>query len=293
MAHSCHSDVFSETIAEMTYLDVAAAAERGAVMLWGIGVIEQHGPHLPTGTDVYLPAARLRGVKSELSRRGIEALILPPYYWGVNVVSGAFPASYDVPSDLMRQILTEILCGVAADGFTRVFCFSGHGDALHNQTIFLAVENAIRQSGADISLVLDASLVRRLQLDPASPAITMTTGAPLVLAGDSATQSSSPMASAARPGADQIDVHAGCWETSMLLASRPELVRDDIRRELPSTVFDVGMLESWRRGYADARAIAPDGYVGDPASASRAEGASLLDLAIEEACAAIELRIST
>ena len=87
------TDIFAGTIAEMTWLEVEQAAKGGAALLWAFGVIEQHGPHLPTGTDVYLPQAQLREVRRLLGERGIDALIVPPYYWGVNVVSGAFPAS--------------------------------------------------------------------------------------------------------------------------------------------------------------------------------------------------------
>ena len=88
------SNPFAGTIAEMTREEVDSAARRGAVVLWAIGVIEQHGPHLPAGTDVYVPMSTLLGMKDHLSEQGVEALILPPYYWGVNHVSSAFPASY-------------------------------------------------------------------------------------------------------------------------------------------------------------------------------------------------------
>jgi len=113
-------DVFSETIAEMTWFEVEAAAKRGAVLLWAFGVIEQHGPHLPTGTDVYLPAARLRRIRRVLKERQVEALIVPPYYWGVNVVSGSFPASYRVRPELMRELMADVLCSFEQDGFRHV-----------------------------------------------------------------------------------------------------------------------------------------------------------------------------
>ena len=45
--------VFEGTVANMTWPAVEQAALRGAVMLVPIGVIEQHGPHLPLATDVY------------------------------------------------------------------------------------------------------------------------------------------------------------------------------------------------------------------------------------------------
>jgi len=93
MSHATGESILKDTIAEMTYPEVEAAVTRGAIALWGLGVIEQHGPHLPAATDVYIPSVRLRTVKRLLAEQGIEALIIPPFYWGVNHVSAAFPAT--------------------------------------------------------------------------------------------------------------------------------------------------------------------------------------------------------
>ena len=55
--------IFHGTMADMTFPEVMQAAADRAVVLWGLGVIEQHGPHLPLGTDVYMPSALLRRVQ--------------------------------------------------------------------------------------------------------------------------------------------------------------------------------------------------------------------------------------
>jgi creatinine amidohydrolase len=87
------ASVLSQTIAEDTYTGVERAAARGAIALWALGAIEEHGPHLPLATDVEIPSAQLRGVKARLARAGIQAVIVPPYYWGVNRVTGDFAGS--------------------------------------------------------------------------------------------------------------------------------------------------------------------------------------------------------
>src|SRR5699024_7257262 len=166
-------DVFADSIAEMTWYEVEHAAKAGAILLWPIGVIEQHGPHLPIATDIYLPTDRVRRIKSILAAREITALIMPPFYWGINVVSGSFPASYGISPTLMRDVLSELLVGFCADGFERVFCFSGHGDALHNQTIYQSISKAIESSSADISFVVDAGLAQRLKLEFNDPLLTL------------------------------------------------------------------------------------------------------------------------
>ena len=69
---------FKSTIAEMTWPDVAEAS-KGAAALWGIAVIEEHGPALPLGTDTYGVAASMQGVKTALSGQGVKSLVVPTF----------------------------------------------------------------------------------------------------------------------------------------------------------------------------------------------------------------------
>ncbi|MFI4988252.1 MAG: creatininase family protein, partial [Alphaproteobacteria bacterium] len=100
--------VFHETMADMTFPELEAAARDGAVTLWGLGVIEQHGPHLPLATDVYVPQATLRRARQLLAARGIASVIVPPFYWGVNHVTGRFPGSFEVRPAVMVELMTDV-----------------------------------------------------------------------------------------------------------------------------------------------------------------------------------------
>lgn len=271
------SDVFRDTIAEMTWQEVERAADDGAVLLWAFGVIEQHGPHLPAGTDVYLPSAQLRGVRRELARRGVPALIMPPYYWGVNVVSGSFPASYNVRPEVMKALMADVLTGIGKDGFRHVFCFSGHGDALNNRTVHEGIRLGSQLTGLDISFVIDRRLAERLGLDPDDPHVSPT-GAALAKSDTSATPA-------------HIDVHAGDWETSQMLVAQPSLVRNDVRAGLKSTEYGPEDLAVWRKGYGHARVKTPLGYFGDPAAADAANGRRLLEQQVTNAADAIQERL--
>ncbi|TDD80451.1 creatininase family protein [Actinomadura darangshiensis] len=265
-------DVFAGTLAELTWHEVDQAARSGAVLLWAFGVIEQHGPHLPTGTDVYLPVARLRGVQELLAERGLRALIVPPYYWGINVVSGAFPASYGVRPELMREVMADLLTGMARDGFRHVFCFSGHGDALHNRTIHDGVRTASERADVDASFVTEPALARRIGLDPDDPRLT--------LCGPDEPPPEGPP-----------DVHAGRWETSLMMHLHPGLVREEVRARLEPSGLGPSELATWRKGYEHARRVTPDGYFGDPAAASAGEGHRIQAAAAEQAADAIALRL--
>ncbi len=287
-------DIFADSIAEMTWFEVERAAKAGAVLLWAFGVIEQHGPHLPTGTDVYLPSARLRDVKKLLSARGIEALIVPPYYWGVNVVSGSFPASYRVRPETMRELMADVFCSLESDGFSRVFCFSGHGDALHNRTICDGIALGRERTKMDIGFVIEDALATRLGLPLDDPRLVLhperAPEAPfrfLQINGSSPSGAVVPEDRAPR----YIDVHAGEWETSMMMCSCPALVREQVRTTLVPTNYGPDDLAEWRHGFERARAKTPLGYFGDPAAASLADGVHSLASSAERAADAIEARL--
>lgn len=278
------TDILAGTIAEMTWFQVEQAARDGAVVLWAFGVIEQHGPHLPTGTDVYLPSARLVEVQRELGRRGVPALVLPPFYWGVNVVSASFPASYSVRPSVIQELMSDVLLGLARDGFRHIFCFSGHGDALHNATVHGGARLGAERAGVDVSFVADAALATRLGLDLDDPHVTVSgpvAGHPSV----ERVVASSPSTPAGAPAPEGfVDVHAGRWESAQMLSARPDLVREESRVALPSTDLGPDALAVWRQGFDAARSTTPLGYFGDPAAATVDEGrASLRESAVEAA----------
>src|SRR3990170_2549921 len=76
MAENSVRSVLSGTMAEMTYVELEEAARGGAVALWALGAIEEHGPHLPLATDVYVPTAQLRLTQQKLAAQKIGSVIV-------------------------------------------------------------------------------------------------------------------------------------------------------------------------------------------------------------------------
>lgn len=246
--------IFTDTLAEMTSQDIEKASREGAIVLWTLGVIEEHGPHLPTGTDIYLPTARLRRVRTLLSEHGIPSVILPAYYWGVNHVTSSFPSSIEVRPEIMTELMVDVLKSLKKGGFKSVFCASGHNDALHNQTIYEGIKKGRESSQIDASFLVDSMVARRLKFKSTDPKVTIY----------SASHEGTPPRF--------LDVHAGSFETSMMMATEPGLVRTDVMRSLRSTDLGPEDLAEWRKGHEHARKKTPLGYFGDPASADAEVG---------------------
>jgi creatinine amidohydrolase len=264
--------VFHDTMADMTYPEIAEAAASGAAVLWGLGVIEQHGPHLPLATDVYVPYAVLRRVKRLLADSGISSLIMPPFYWGVNHVTGRFPGSFEIRPAVMSELIIDVLGSLKKDGFGKVFCLSGHGDAMHNNALIDGVRRGSAASGIDGVMVVSPGFAKRLGLDAADPRV-------LVTAPEGGTPPRHP------------DVHAGEWETSLLLEYFPDVVRQEILPTLKSTEFSAADLDEWRKGQEHAERMTPQGYIGHPAVANKAYGADSVERQAAVIAAAIASRL--
>ena len=249
--------IFAGTMADMTYPEIKRASEKGAAVLWAMGVIEEHGPHLPLGTDVYLPNGVLQRARQILAERDIPAVIVPPFYWGVNQVTGAFPGSFEVRPEIMIELMADVFASLAKDGFKAAYCLSGHGDIAHNLTIVEGIRRGRDDAGLDARKLVPPALAERMA----------------EAAGDEdladcllVTEPFGP------PPGKFLDVHAGKEETSRIWSSCPDLLRADIAAGLAPTNLELDDLKEWRKGREHAARKTPDGYFGDPASADSKEG---------------------
>lgn len=252
--------IFKGTIADLTYTEYEAAVKGGAVAIWGLGVVEEHGPHLPLATDIYGPYQATTGASQELARRNVPSVVVPVYYWGVNRVTGSFPGSIDVRPEIMIELMQDVFKSLKRDGIKTVFCVSGHGDAAHNKAIYEGVKRAAAELGISTYFVTNPMMAQRLGLDSNDPRLVLTAAGP----GYAPAQPGAP-----RP---QIDVHAGAGETSTMLGNFPDVVRKDLIAGLPPTNLNEAQLAEWRRGYDHAKKVTPDGYFGAPADADAERG---------------------
>ena len=165
--------IFKDTMADMTYPEVEQAIRDGAVRCGRSASSSSTAPTCrwaPTSTSPW----RLRRVRQILAGRGIQALIVPAFYWGVNHVTGIFPGSFHLRPEIMVEVMVDTFRSLKKDGFQKAFCLSGHGDALHNRTIDAGVVRGRADTGLDAYVVLSEELLTRLGLDPALPHLVAT-----------------------------------------------------------------------------------------------------------------------
>ncbi|MCF3141771.1 creatininase family protein [Streptomyces platensis] len=234
---------------DLTYPEVEAAADRGACVLLPTGVIEQHGPHLPLGTDAYGAYQLSRLVKSELAQHAVEALIAPPVYWGINQVSAAFPGTFRVRSETAVALHTDILDSLATDGFRRIFVINHQGDIAHNRMLLRAVRNQHAKGNTGVVLLEPDFIADRLGDEAPAPALASFAMQPLYedleMTGE-------------------LGVHAEEIEGALMMRWFPEIVNYDVMAQLKPTGLDAEDLAEWRKGGEHARRVTPQGYFGAP-----------------------------
>ena len=174
---------------EMTSPRLAAVDRDQTVVLIPIAAVEQHGPHMPTGTDTILCSAVAEAVESRLADR----ILLTPTVWlGASTHHLRLGATLDSQLDTYVATLCDIARSLLDDGHQRLLFLNGHGGNIDPMRI------AVRQ------------------LQPAY--------AKALLAAGSYWAAADELIQTTLEGDHKYVGHACEFETSMMLHVRPELV---------------------------------------------------------------------
>ena len=228
---------------EMTWTEVDEAMKDRPVALVPVGAVEAHGPHLPLNTDTVIATEMAKRGAAKLKESGVSALILPPVYFTVAEFGDAFAGTLSVPPETSVALLRDVAVALAKK--FRAVCFVNiHLEPKHQECLKKAVEEAAK-AGASVCF---ADITKKRWSE---------------LLGD-----------AYRKGD-----HGGAFETSLMMAAAPEMVRERERISLPPTDGLMGALKKGAKTFLEAGG--EDGYVGDPTTASADEGDTLFEGLVE------------
>jgi len=196
--------VFEDTMVEMSWQEIQAGADRNAVVLLPIGIVEAHGPHMDLSADFYLSTLSCRFLKQELEELGVGALIAPPVYWGISRDVAKYAGTFSISPTTMKGLLTDIFSSIKSWGFRNVFVSNAHGDHLHIQVIREAIDEANEAPDFSVCFLWDLNMDVKSDLE--FPPMRATRYEP--------------------------DHHAGAVETAQMLTFFPEKVRLDVAEAL-------------------------------------------------------------
>jgi creatinine amidohydrolase len=214
---------------EMTREALNGIAHQGLAVL-PVGATEQHGPHLPVGTDSFTVEYLARTASAEAAR-AIPVVVAPTLQFGSSHHHIPFGGTMSLSTETYYRVIFELTESLILGGFKRLFILNGHGG--NNELIQLAAR--------------DLALKHPVQVAAA---------AYWTIAWDDLVKEKAHE-HGLLPG------HAGVFETSQIMALRPDLVReprphrDVAEGSNPRGFFEPYRVEThgaWRaiNGYSDS-----------------------------------------
>jgi len=241
---------------EMNTADIASLDLQKTVVIIPGGVLEEHGPYLPSYTDGYSNEYLTRRVAEAIvARAGWTVLIFPQIPvgdGGANQVAkkNIFPGTYHLHFSTLRAVFMDIASELGEAGFRRIFVISGHGAIQH--------QLALDQAGDFFNDTYSGTMVHLTGV--IAPARVLPQ---LGLTNDETAENG-------------FDVRGGMNETSRMLFLRPDLVRPGYKTAQPQSGT------TWRDLVNRGGASNWPGYFGSPRVATASRGAEIMRAQAEE-----------
>ena len=190
---------------EKTWPEVQQAISANRILIFCVGAVEQHGPHLPLGVDIYLPME----IAARVAQR-VGAVVAPSTQYGYKSLLRAGGGPHFVGSVGMRgttliTLVKDLLEEYIRQGWRRILVLDWH---LENVPfVWEGVDEAVRAAnvGDDLKIV---------KIDnPNGLGVAAQSDLEKYLFGSDF------------PG--WAVEHASIWETSAMMAAYPDLVHQD------------------------------------------------------------------
>lgn len=238
---------------ELTRDQIRSSASNTLAIL-PVGAVEQHGPHLPVGTDRFIVEHITRAAAASVAA-DIPVLVAPTLPFGSSHHHLPFGGTLSLGTETYYHVLYDLAESLISGGFRRIFIVNGHGG--NNELIQLVAR--------------DLALKHPAHLAAASY---------WTIAWDGL------VAAAAHVGAG-LPGHSGKFETSLMLALRPDLVRESRpHRDAPSGSDPRGFYSRYRAElHGSWQDI--DGYTDSPDQATADLGEQYLAIIVRDVARAL------
>ena len=234
---------------EMTWPEIKRAIDRNCVLIFCVGAVEQHGPHMAVGVDTLLPME----VASRVARR-IGGIVAPTTNYGYKSIlriggGPHFVGSIGVSGTTLIAMVKDLFWEFIRHGWRRILVIEWHSENI--AFVYDGMEEALRDSSRD-----DVKIIRIPDING------------LALSSD-------PDLEKFVFGEDWdgwSTEHAAIWETSAMLAAFPDLVKvENIVDGFPPAPIDYDVLP------VPKDAAPESGVFGKATAATREKGERILE----------------
>ncbi len=185
---------------DLTMPGFEALLQQTQTVILPLGSLEEHGSHLPLGTDTFHAV--------EVARRVAELkplVVAPPVFYGMCRSTREHPGTVSISGDTLRALLVDVGREFYRIGLRNLVFISGHAGGTHISAIVEAGERLLGELlEVRVAVVNLLELLREVLSE--QPELVRTKG----------------------------DSHAGEVETAVMMAAYPNLVRGTAPEEWPS-----------------------------------------------------------
>jgi creatinine amidohydrolase len=238
-------------LASLTWPEAREAIESNVLVILPVGSTEAHGPHLPLDVDSHQV-----GHIAELVAERTGALVAPTLPYGYATTWMEFPGTMTFQADTYQQVLFELVSSLLEHGFRRVLILNGHRP--NNTSVDVAARRAIDALARDS----EATVTAVSYWEPGAARVHALRRSRLGGMG-----------------------HACEFETSVQLATRPELVKMDRLANVSPPLIGWDLVGPSEPARTYSRWPAPSAehpaIFGDPTVASAESGRAFLEVVVD------------
>jgi len=228
----------------LTWAEVKSEIENGRdTVIVPFGSTEQHGRHMPLGTDAVLGDE----IGWALADR-LDAFMAPTVRFGCSEHHLSFAGTISLGEETFKRVVSDVVASLSRHGFRRLVLLPTHGGNF----------KPLAEALAGLKPVENVKIVAFTDLEG------------LVKA---AFESSS--ASGVSPA--QSGAHSGEWETSLMLALRP----DQVKMNHAAAGFVGELSEIMEKVFDGIQNLDQNGVLGDPRPATAAAGEKYFEEIVE------------
>lgn len=254
--YSCKNDIDTtqsrKTTAQTNIFDLKTLNTRQiqsldknkTVVLIPGGILEEHGPYLPSFTDGFWNEKLTDTLAKAIgARKDWNALLFPTIPLGNSGANDvgmkySFPGTYSVRFETLRAIFMDIATELGEQGFKHVFIIHGHGAPNHHR--------ALDQTADYFNDTYNGKMVNLMGLNP------------IIMKWFEAPKTKQQQEE------DGFTIHAGVAETSSMLFIAPQLVDSGYKHAIPYTgnsmveLVEIAQRPDWKGYFGSPRLATSD-----------------------------------
>ncbi|MBW1723407.1 MAG: creatininase family protein [Deltaproteobacteria bacterium] len=235
----------------MTWPEIRSEIDMGRdTVVVCFGSNEQHGRHLPTGTDAIVADRIGLGLAERLG-----AFLAPTYRVGCSRHHMAFAGTITLEEETFKQVVIDTVRSLLHHGFKKIVLVPTHGGN------FKPLGDAMEQ----LEVEEDAKVIAYTDLDGLM-------------------ENAFEQASAKGITEGQAGIHSGEWETSLMLEIAPELVK--MNEAVAGNLDELAEIKE--KLHQGTHLVDENGVIGDPRLATAEKGRDYLEATIDLICRKIK-----